>query len=129
MRSATPHAVLDLRERGAYERGHIFRATSLPRRLLELRLPALVSAADAPIVVVDDDGRLAALARPTLAAMGYSNVRALAGGLAAWRAAGRPIVQGINVPSKVFGEQVFHAAKTPHVAPHELARRIAAGDD
>jgi rhodanese-related sulfurtransferase len=129
MRSDTPHAVLDLRERGAYERGHIFRATSLPRRLLEFRLPALVTAATTPLVVYDDDGRLASLARPVLAAMGHGQARVLAGGLAAWRAAGRPIVQGVNVPSKVFGEQVLHGAKTPHVGPHELARRIAAGDD
>ena len=28
MASATPHAVLDVRERGAYERGHVFRATA-----------------------------------------------------------------------------------------------------
>src|SRR6266700_3454114 len=98
MQSATPHAVLDLRERAAYERGHIFRSTSLPRRLLEFRLPVLVTAAATPIVLVDDDGRLAALAAPTLAALGYRDVRTLAGGLAAWRAAGLPTVEAINVP-------------------------------
>jgi rhodanese-related sulfurtransferase len=38
-------------------------------------------------------------------------------------------VQGVNVPSKVFGEQALHAMKTPQVAPHELARRIERGDD
>lgn len=129
MRSDTPHAVLDVRERGAYERGHIFRATALPRRQLELRLPALISAPATPIVIYDDDDRLAALAAPTLAAMGYSDVRVLAGGLARWRAAGRPVVQGLNVPSKVFGEQVLHAAKTTQITPHALARRLARGDD
>ena len=40
MAAPSPHAVLDLRERAAYETGHIFRATNLPRRLLEFRLPA-----------------------------------------------------------------------------------------
>src|SRR3989442_2169742 len=44
MASDTPHAVLDLREKATYERGHIYRTTSLPRRLLEFRLPALVPA-------------------------------------------------------------------------------------
>ncbi len=127
MQSATPHAVLDLRERAAYERGHIFRSTSLPRRLLEFRLPVLVTAAATPIVLVDDDGRLAALAAPTLAALGYRDVRTLAGGLAAWRAAGLPTVQGINVPSKVFGERALHQAKTPQISAPELAARIARG--
>src|SRR3954470_18213678 len=129
MTSDTPHAVLDLRERGAYQRGHIFRTTMLPRRELELRLPALVPSPAVPIVLVDEDGALAALARPTLAAMGHRDVRALHGGLAAWRAAGRPLVQGVNVASKVFGEQALHHWKTPEIAPKDLADRIARRDD
>ncbi len=100
MRSATPHAVLDLRERGAYERGHIFR-----------------------------NGRLSALAAPTLETLGYRDVRTLTGGLAAWRAAGLRTVQGINVPSKVFGERALHEAKTPQISAHELAARIARGEE
>ena len=129
MRGGTPHAVLDLRERGTYERGHIFRATSLPRRQLETRLPRLVTAHATPIVIYDEDGTLADLARPTLAAMGYTDVRPLAGGLAAWRTAGRPTVQGLNVPSKVFGERMLHEMKTPEVSPAELKARIDAGAD
>jgi rhodanese-related sulfurtransferase len=123
------HAVLDVRERGAYERGHVFRTTSLPRRQLETRMPALVTAPATPIAVVDADGMLAPLAAATLATMGYSDVRVLEGGLAAWREAGRPLVQGVNVPSKVFGEHALHAMKTPQIPPHELARRIERGDD
>src|SRR5919199_481056 len=65
---AASHALLDVRERAAYERGHIYGATSLPRRLLEFRLPQLVTAPATPIVVYDDDGTLVELARPTLAA-------------------------------------------------------------
>ena len=129
MASGTSHAVLDLRERGAYERGHVFRATPLPRRLLEWRLPALVPARRTPLAIYDADGVLADLTRPTLAAMGYADVRPLQGGLDAWRAAGLPVVQGLNVPSKVFGEQALHRWKTPQIAPRELEARIARGDD
>ncbi len=129
MASDASHAVFDLRERGAYERGHVFRATSLPRRLLEWRLPALVPARRTPLAIYDADGGLAELARPTLAAMGYTDVRPLGGGLDAWRAAGLPVVQGLNVPSKVFGEQALHRWKTPQIAPRELEARVARGDD
>jgi len=129
MASDAPHAVLDLRERGAYERGHVFRTTSLARRLLELRLPALVPATATPIVLCDGDGRLAGLSAPTLRELGYTNVDALAGGLAAWRAAGRPLVEGINVPSKVFGERMLHELETPEISPRELLRRLERGDD
>jgi rhodanese-related sulfurtransferase len=38
-------------------------------------------------------------------------------------------VQGVNVPSKVFGERALHEHKTPQIAPRELADRIARGDD
>lgn len=129
MGSDVPHAVLDVRERGAYERGHIFRTTSLPRRQLTMRVPTLITAPATPIAVIDGDGTLAPLAATTLTAMGYTDVRVLARGLVAWRDAGRPLVQGVNVPSKVFGEHALHAMKTPQIAPHDLAQRIARGDD
>ena len=129
MASDTPHAVFDVRERGAYERAHVFRSTSLPRRQLEFRVPTLVTAPDTPIALLDADGGLAPLAATTLGAMGYRDVRTLGGGLAAWRAAGRRIVQGLNVPSKVFGEHALHEWGTPQIAPHELARRIEKRQD
>ena len=129
MSGTAPHAVLDLRERAAYERGHIYWTTSLPRRLLETRLPGLVTAKSTPIVLIDEDGSLSELARPTLTAMGYTDVRVLAGGLSAWRAEKRSTVQGLNVPSKVFGERALHEWKTPQVSCPDLAKRIASGED
>ena len=129
MAGARPHAVLDLRERAAYERGHVFRTTSLPRRLLETRLAALVPAPGVPVMLIDEDGRLSALACPTLGDLGYRNVRVLDGGLAAWRAAGRPLCQGLNVPSKVFGEAVLHQHRTPEVSPEALSAWMAEGRD
>jgi rhodanese-related sulfurtransferase len=125
----SPHALLDVRERAAFERGHIYRATPLPRRLLELRLPTLVTAPATLIVLCDDDGALSALAAATLAEMGYTDVFVLAGGLGAWRRDGRPVVQGLNVPSKVFGERVLHDFKTPEITCLDLHRRMTAGHD
>jgi rhodanese-related sulfurtransferase len=124
-----PVALLDLRERGAFERGHIFRATPLPRRLLEARLPALITCPRTPVVLCDADGSLSALAAPTPARMGYRDVSSLAGGIAGWRGAGRHTVQGVNVPSKVFGERVLHELKTPEISPEDLQARMAAGED
>src|SRR5262249_59965578 len=123
MGSDTPHAVLDVRERGAYERGHVFRTTSLPRRQLEFRVPTLVTATTTPIVLVDGDGALAPLAATTLGAMGYRDVEMVAGGVSGWRAAGRRLVQGLNVPSKAFGERALHEWATPHIPRPRLGRR------
>src|SRR5256886_3434636 len=127
--SDTSHAVLDVRERGAFERGHVFRTTTLPRGQLEFRGPGLVTARATPIALIDADGGLAPLAATTLGAMGYRDVRVLDGGLAVWRAAGRRVVQGLNVPSKVFGERALHEWGTPQIAPHDLMRRIDKRED
>jgi rhodanese-related sulfurtransferase len=120
-------ALLDVRERAAYERGHIYRATSLPRRLLEARLPRLVTAPKTTIVVYDD-GQVATLAAKTITAMGYTDVHILDGGLAAWRAAGGRLVQGLNVPSKVFGERALHKYRTPEITCAELGAKIEQGE-
>jgi rhodanese-related sulfurtransferase len=128
--SDAPHAVLDVRERATYERGHIYRATSLPRRLLEFRLAQLVTASCTPVVAYDDDGgELAQRAAETIAGMGYADVRVLGGGLAGWRASGRRIVQGVNVPSKVFGERMLHALGTPEITAQELKTWIDRRED
>ncbi len=89
MSGTVPHAVLDLRERAAYERGHIFWATSLPRRLLETRLPPW-SPPPPRRSLIDEDGGLSELARPTLAAMGYTDVHVLTRGLPGGRGTGPP---------------------------------------
>src|SRR5258705_10855146 len=85
------HALLDVRERAAFERGHIFRATPLPRRLLETRLPMLVTAAGTLMVLYDDDGRISKLTASTLGDMGYTEVFVLTGGFDACHAGDRPV--------------------------------------
>src|SRR5437870_12798989 len=103
MQSATPHAVLDLRERAAYERGHIFRTTSLPRRLLEFRLPVLVTAAAPPVLLVDDDRLAAPPAATPAAARGCRVGRTLGGRAASRPAGGPPAERGNDAPSVVVG--------------------------
>src|SRR5690349_25140522 len=85
-----PYALLDVRERAAFERGHIFRATPLPRRLHETRLPGLVTAPATLIVLCDDDGQVAETTAPTLGEMGYTELSVITCGLEAWPRAGHP---------------------------------------
>ena len=125
-----PRRARPARARRLSER-HIFRATSLPRRLIELRLPALVPAPPRRSSSATTTGALSALAVPTLAAMGYTERRAARRrprGLGG--ATGRPTVQGVNVPSKVFGERVLHDLQDArdHV-PRARPARWRAGED
>ena len=80
-------AVVDVREGDHYASGHISVTVELPFSEIELRAAPLLPRGSVRIVVTDDDG--AALAAATrLQALGYRNVRVLAGGLQAWKAEG-----------------------------------------
>ncbi|WJR76729.1 rhodanese-like domain-containing protein [Bradyrhizobium sp. NP1] len=123
-------ALFDIREAGEAEQGHIPFATFLPRRLIELRIGELVPSTAQDIVVYDGgeaDGR-AALAAATLAEFGYRAVRILTGGLGAWRAAGRPVATGVNVPSKRFGEEIHEHDGVESIDSDRLAQMRAAGE-
>jgi len=86
--------VLDVRERDAYEAGHIAGARLLPRGQLELRVNAELPDPTARIVTCCEFGRISTLAAATLRSMGFQRVAALDGGMKAWLEAGYPVSAG-----------------------------------
>ena len=80
--------VLDVREREAYEAGHIPGARLLPRGQLELRVNQDLPDPTRRIVVCCEFGRISTLATATLRQMGFQRAVALDGGIKAWREAG-----------------------------------------
>ena len=115
--------LLDVRELLESERGHVPGAAVLPRRRIEFRIESLVRDRATPLVTIDGgddlgDGHLdprAALAAGTLAALGYRDVAALSGGVAAWRLAGLPLVSGTQVSSQAFGRRVSDLTRVPQI--------------
>lgn len=86
--------ILDVREREAYESGHIAGARHLPRGQLELRVNQELPDPTCRIVACCEFGRISTLATATLRQMGYLRAVALDGGMQAWREAGYPLVTG-----------------------------------
>lgn len=86
--------IIDVREPEEYTAGHIKGSVSLPRGLLEFKIADLpaVSDADTDILIYCKTSGRAALAAQSLAALGYTNVKSIAGGYDAWIDAGKPIV-------------------------------------
>jgi cystathionine beta-lyase len=122
-------ALFDVREHGQFGEGHIFHAVSLPYSRLELDVVRLAPRRSVRTVLVDDDGCVAARAAARLRDCGYGDVHVLAGGNAAWEAAGNALFAGLNVVSKAFGELVEHGYGTPNISALELAEMMEQGRD
>src|SRR5665213_4189725 len=113
-------ALIDLREELIFSRSHLLWARNVPLSRLELRFARLVPRRATRIVLIDDNDGLCARAAEILAGAGYSDLSYLAGGTAAWEAAGFELFSGVHVPSKAFGEFIEHASHTPSIRDDEL---------
>ncbi|MEW6270911.1 MAG: MBL fold metallo-hydrolase [Thermodesulfobacteriota bacterium] len=90
--------VLDIRERDAYDAGHVPGARHLPRGQLELRIDQTLPDPTVRIVTCCEFGKISTLAADTLRTMGYVRAVALDGGMKSWREAGYPLEQAAATP-------------------------------
>jgi rhodanese-related sulfurtransferase len=122
-------ALLDLREEDPFARAHPLFASQLPLSRLELEILDRVPRKDAKIVLYDNGEGLVSPAGKRLAALGYTQVRALSGGLQGWKDAGYELFQDVNSYSKAFGELVEARRHTPSLPAQEVQARIDAKAD
>jgi rhodanese-related sulfurtransferase len=122
-------ALLDLREEDPFARAHPLFASQLPLSRLELEILDRVPRKDAKIVLYDNGEGLVSPAGKRLAALGYTQIRALDGGLQGWKDAGYELFQDVNSYSKAFGELVEARRHTPSLAAQEVQARIDQGAD
>ncbi len=116
-------ALLDARELGVFFDSHLFHAACIPLSRMELMFGRQVPRQDTRTVWCDsgeDRNGLADLAAARAEVLGWTNQYVLAGGCAAWEAAGGELYSGVNVPSKAFGEYVEHTYGTPRIPAAEL---------
>jgi glyoxylase-like metal-dependent hydrolase (beta-lactamase superfamily II)/rhodanese-related sulfurtransferase len=83
--------ILDVREKDAFDAGHIPGAQLLPRGQLELRVNQELTDPTRRIVVYCEFGRVSTLATYTLRQMGFRGAVALDGGMKAWRESGSEV--------------------------------------
>jgi glyoxylase-like metal-dependent hydrolase (beta-lactamase superfamily II)/rhodanese-related sulfurtransferase len=93
-RGHTDIVLLDVREKEAFEAGHLPGARHLPRGQLELRVDKELVDPTARILTYCQLGKISTLAAATLRAMGYTRAVALDGGYDAWLKAGYPTAKG-----------------------------------
>ena len=122
-------ALLDLRHEAAFATGHPLFAANMAADRITLEAEHRLPRKGIPIVVYDAGEGLVQQASETFAALGYSNVRQLRGGLNAWRDAGYELFQDVNSYAKAFGELVEQRRHTPSLPADEIAALIASGAD
>ena len=92
LQKASPSPVLvDVREDNEWDKGRIPGAVHVGRGVLDVNIESRVPQKATPIVVYCQGGGRSAVAADVLGKMGYTNVSSLAGGLAAYQAAGLPV--------------------------------------
>ena len=82
--------IVDVREKDEWDEEHIPNATHLSRGTIELDIEEKVPDVNALIITHCGGGGRSALAAESLQKMGYKNVRSMAGGFKAWKAARLP---------------------------------------
>src|SRR5437763_9961219 len=93
-RTGTGEAVIiDVRDKDEWDEEHIPDAVHLSRGTIELDIEEKVPDPNAVIICHCGGGGRSALAAESLKKMGYKNVRSMAGGLKAWKAAGLPVTK------------------------------------
>ena len=120
-------AVLDLRDEAAYGYGEPLTGTNIPPAQLETRTVQVLPRRSTRTVLVDDDGSRSEAAVHRLAALGYSELHVLKGGLAAWAESRR--AASLHPQARVFTQQVSADNKTPVSTAQDLARLRREGRD
>jgi rhodanese-related sulfurtransferase len=81
-------AIVDVREKEEWDEEHIPDAVHLSRGVIELEVEEKFPDLSTTIITHCGGGGRSALAAESLQKMGYKNVRSMAGGFKAWKAAG-----------------------------------------
>jgi rhodanese-related sulfurtransferase len=82
--------IVDVRDKDEWDEGHVPGAMHMSRGTIELDIEEKVPNHNAMIICHCGGGGRSVLAAESLQKMGYKNVRSMAGGFKAWKAAGLP---------------------------------------
>jgi len=82
--------LIDVRDPDEWEEGHIPGAKNFSRGTVELEIEGAAPDLSTTIITHCGGGGRSALAAESLQRMGYKNVKSMAGGFKAWKAAGLP---------------------------------------
>lgn len=85
--------VIDIRDRNAYQDGHIIGAVNIPRADLEKDLSKMDKYKNQAVIIVCAMGQTAGALSAKLKKQAFPNIHVLSGGMHAWKNAQMPVVK------------------------------------
>jgi len=122
-------AFIDVREIGQHTNGHPFFSISIPYSLFEINIKILVPNKKTRVILIDNNDGISNLAYEAAHQMGYSNISIIEGGIEEWVSKGYKLFDGVNVPSKSFGELIEKHFHTPSITAMELDQKQKNNDN
>jgi cystathionine beta-lyase len=113
-------AFIDIRELAQHAAGHPFFSISIPFSVFEFSLETLVPNKKTRLILMDNDNEISNFVCEKAVSIGYLNVFVIEGGIKQWTKEGFNLFDGINVPSKTFGELIEKKYHTPSITAKEL---------
>jgi rhodanese-related sulfurtransferase len=89
-KSSSDTVIVDVREKDEFDESHIPDAVHMSRGMVELEVEEKFPDRNTTIICHCGGGGRSALAAESLQKMGYKNIKSMAGGFKAWKAAGLP---------------------------------------
>lgn len=85
--------VIDVRDQGEFDRGHILNAINIPFGVLESRMNEIQEHKDKPVIIACRTGQNSAKACMQLKQQGFNDIHKLGGGMMAWTNASLPTAE------------------------------------
>ena len=116
-------AFIDVRETAQHTEGHPFFSISIPYSVFEIKIEQLLPNKKVRVVLFDNNNGISDFAFGRAQSLGYKNIFILKDGVNGWLNAKFKLFDGINVPSKSFGELVEQKFHTPKITATELSQK------
>jgi rhodanese-related sulfurtransferase len=122
-------ALLDVRDKGDFVKGHLWLACNLPITNLELSVRRLVPNPKTRLVLCDDNSGIAERSHHILSDMNFDNIQILKGGVNSWADEKLPLIHNDYVAAHVFGYQIEKNYQLPTISAVQLKSRLNSGED
>ena len=116
-------AFIDVRERAQHTTGHPLFSISIPFSEFEINIEKLVPNKNVRIVLFDNNDGISEIIYKQAKTLKYVNIFILKNGVDGWKKFNFHLFEGINVPSKSFGELIEEKFNTPSISATQLAKK------